>query len=380
MKNIFFIILAFVLLNSCKKEKVIVIENSPKITKGYAIKGNFKTVKPVEVYLQKQDVDKKFKTVQTIMVKDNIFHFNGDVTTDDVYYISFSDVQEKIPVLINNFESFINVNISDINKSTIQGSPIQVKYTAYLDGLDKAKNKFHYKLSYIKKNSNSSISTIVLKQMLGKTKWRLEQNRKAYNYLSDDLKKSILGHEIDAFILKNAPKVAKQESIAELSLDPKVSDAVPLKIIQKKSKAVIAPYRKKAPNFSAESLSGSDISLNSIIKKNKVVLIDFWASWCGPCRNQNPHLKQLYRKYHSKGFEVIGVSEDEYSDMYKWKNAISNDQLPWIQLIDDNKRVARMFGVKGIPHTVLLDARRGIILNKKSSFTIEAELKKIFGF
>ena len=77
---------------------------------------------------------------------------------------------------------------------------------------------------------------------------------------------------------------------------------------------------------------------------------------------------------------MIGVSEDKYGDIDKWKNAVTTDGLPWHQVIDDNKRVAKMFGVKAIPHTVLLDQDGGVILNKKSSYTIERKLKEIFGF
>lgn len=347
---------------------------------GYAFKGFFKTDKEQDVFLQEKITAKKFKTIKTSKVVNNSFLFTGNVSTEKIYYIAFKGLKGKIPVIGNNFETLISVNPNEIEKSVIKGSPLQTSFENYQKEINLAKNKFVFKLNYIKSHPNEVLSTIILKGMLGKSKWRLGQNRKAYKTLSSNLQSSLLGKEIDTYIKTNEPKVEKEVSVAELSLDPKVSDDVPVKIIEKKKTASITPYRKKAPNFYGESISGKDISLKSIIRNKKITLIDFWASWCGPCRNQNPHLRKLYKKYHSKGFEIVGVSEDKYADINKWKNAVANDQLPWKQIIDDGNRIANMFGVKGLPHTVLLDSKGGIIFAKKSSYTIEKELIRVFGF
>jgi len=238
-----------------------------------------------------------------------------------------------------------------------------------------------FKTKYIKNNPNSILSVIILKKMLGVTKWRTEQNRKAYNVLSPKIQNTKIGKNVLEYITKNEKLTAKAVSIAEVSLDPEVTNETPVvEVIKKTTSPSVVKYRKKAPNFYAESIKGNDISLKSILKNNKVVLIDFWASWCAPCRAESPHIKRLYKKYHAKGFDVIGVSEDKYSDMNKWRNAVTNDGLPWHQVIDDNRRVARMFGVNTIPHTVLVYKNGGIILNKKSSYTIERKLKEIFGY
>jgi thiol-disulfide isomerase/thioredoxin len=95
--------------------------------------------------------------------------------------------------------------------------------------------------------------------------------------------------------------------------------------------------------------------------RGKVVLIDFWASWCGPCRHNNPRLIKLYNKYHEKGLEIYGVSLDE--DMTDWKKAVHHDKLSWIQVIDDkgwNASSINTYGVDFIPSSFLVD-RQGII-------------------
>jgi thiol-disulfide isomerase/thioredoxin len=98
--------------------------------------------------------------------------------------------------------------------------------------------------------------------------------------------------------------------------------------------------------------------------KGKVVLIDFWASWCGPCRRENPNVVKLYKKYKSKGFEIFSVSLDE--DPKAWKQAIAQDGLSWPNHVSDllgwQTPLIQSYRFDGIPHTVLLD-RKGQILS-----------------
>ena len=114
-----------------------------------------------------------------------------------------------------------------------------------------------------------------------------------------------------------------------------------------------------AADLSLPDLNGKITTLSEL--KGKVVLIDFWASWCGPCRRNNPHLSKLYKKYHEKGLEIFGVSLDD--DVNSWKKAVKHDRLDWIQVIDDkgwDSAAARLYGVDMIPSSFLLD-RHGVI-------------------
>jgi thiol-disulfide isomerase/thioredoxin len=380
MKNILFLFAFFIFFFSCEKKETITIP-IPKKIDGFLINGTIESFNNKMVYLQRQNIDKSYHTVDSTLIANNKFSFKGEDSPVKLYYVGFQNNTYKIPIIANNFETFIMVNSTDLEKTTIIGSDLQNDYLSYLTDLAKAKNKFVFKIKYIEKNPKSVLSAIVLEQMLGKTKWRLDQNRKAFNLLSATIQNTAIGKEIDSFISLNEPLVAENEVIAEISLNPDISNEKQIiPIIEKPVKKVVkkTPKRRKAPNFSAESINGNDITLKSITKNAKVTLIDFWASWCGPCRKQNPHLIQLYNRYHSKGFDIIGISEDKYKDLNKWKNAVAVDGLPWHQVIDDNNRLANMFGVSGIPHTVLLDSNGGIIFAKKSSYTIEQKLKEIF--
>jgi peroxiredoxin len=114
-----------------------------------------------------------------------------------------------------------------------------------------------------------------------------------------------------------------------------------------------------APELTLPDRDGHKVQLSGL--KGTVVLIDFWASWCGPCRANNPHLAKLYRKYHQKGLEIVGVSLDENGEA--WKEAVGHDKLEWVQLNDDGgqKAISAItYGVYSIPASFLVD-KEGII-------------------
>ena len=115
-----------------------------------------------------------------------------------------------------------------------------------------------------------------------------------------------------------------------------------------------------APNFKAMTPDGKELSLYDL--RGHIVLLDFWASWCGPCRAENPHVKELYEKYHDAGLEVISVSLDDKKD--KWLKAIEQDGLPWIHVSDLQawgNPLVKMLGIQGIPYLIVLDKDNRIV-------------------
>lgn len=137
---------------------------------------------------------------------------------------------------------------------------------------------------------------------------------------------------------------------------------------------------KPAPNFTQNDVDGKPLSLSDL--KGKVVLIDFWASWCGPCRKENPNVVKLYNKYKDAGFTVLSVSLDDNKD--NWLAAIAKDKLIWPYHVSDLKKwaneAARAYQVSGIPFTVLVDKEGNIIDTKLRGIELEQALKTIFGF
>jgi peroxiredoxin len=132
----------------------------------------------------------------------------------------------------------------------------------------------------------------------------------------------------------------------------------------------------EAPEIELNNPEGKPVALSSL--RGKVVLIDFWASWCKPCRVENPNVVKMYNKYKSKGFEIYAVSLDKDKDA--WVKAIKDDQLTWPHVSDLqfwNSAAARLYNVNSIPHTVLIDRDGKIVANGLRGEALESKLAEI---
>lgn len=141
-----------------------------------------------------------------------------------------------------------------------------------------------------------------------------------------------------------------------------------------------------AADFTTADIDGKQLSLHDY--KGKYVLLDFWASWCVPCRKGNPHLKELYSKYQSKGWEIIGVADDDRNNA-AWKAAVAKDDLPWKHVLrgasmnyqkKDPKDISTKYGIHSLPTKILISPE-GVIIGRYSSEgdELDQKLKEIYG-
>ena len=137
---------------------------------------------------------------------------------------------------------------------------------------------------------------------------------------------------------------------------------------------------KPLPDFTMQTPDGARIKLSS--QKRHVLLIDYWASWCMPCRAAIPHLKELYKKYHEKGFEILSVSIDQNSKA--WNNAMQKEAMPWPQAIDkyeagkDASAVMIAFGITSVPFAIMLDKEGKVMLVNPTAAEIDQQLLEVF--
>jgi thiol-disulfide isomerase/thioredoxin len=162
------------------------------------------------------------------------------------------------------------------------------------------------------------------------------------------------------------------------SFDPSIKDSKYGQIIQNRIEVLAkTAIGQPAPEISQTTPEGEELSLSSL--KGQYVLIDFWASWCGPCRAENPNVVKLYAEYNPKGFEIFGVSLDKAKD--RWVEAIEADGLQWKQVSDLagwQNAAAREYGVNSIPHTVLIDPDGVIIGRGLRGDDLREKLEELF--
>ena len=135
--------------------------------------------------------------------------------------------------------------------------------------------------------------------------------------------------------------------------------------------------KTEAPEIALKNPDGVEMKLSSL--RGKYVLVDFWASWCSPCRHENPNVVRLYNKYKDKGFTIMSVSLD--SDIGAWKNAIKEDGLVWPNHVSDlsgwDSSMPNLYGFQSIPHTVLVDKEGKIIEAGLRGESLEQKLKEL---
>jgi peroxiredoxin len=291
------------------------------------LSGTVKNVSSGKIYLQRYE-NKSFFTIDSAKIKDGNFKFASQIKLPEIYGLSLYGSGE------NPFESFIifldnkpiTVELDTINefeKTVVKGSK---EHDLFLE--------------------LSKLRRVPISKIIGEHPSSLAALYLFYRNFSYRL----------------SPKEIN-EAIA--LLDPSFQNTEYVKVLTSLAETLDkTAVGQKAPDFTAYDVDGKSVKLSDYLGKG-LVLIDFWASWCPPCRKEIPHLQELYKQYHAKGFEIVGVSLD--NKIAPWKKALEKDGSPWIQLVDQKAWAGEgvtAYGVRLIPANNFLINKEGIIIAK----------------
>ena len=378
MNKFCFVIATALLLISCSKEADFkIVGTTPDIKNG------------TNVFLQKIDKNNRLANVDTTVIKEGKFNFDPDqVSSPEMLILSFENLQGNIIIIAENQEINIEAFKDSLYTSKIKGGAENDFFKVYYDDVvnsNKEKQKLQQdgamamqrgdtakvavirnefdaindadkrrRVSLIKEHPSEFVSVIILSDLVGTRIIEADEADSLFNSLDQDL--------------QNADKGVKlKEMIAQLKASETASAQ--------------AEIGNKAPEFTAPTPEGTQLSLNEAMG-DKYTIIDFWASWCKPCREENPNVVSVYKKYHDKGLNIISVSLDRAEAKEKWLTAIENDQMNWFHvsnLMEWQDPVARKYGVTAIPATYLLD-ENGIIIEKNlRGADLTAKMQQLFG-
>jgi len=283
--------------------------------------------KPVEMYVENAIITIKGKKVQP-----PAFEISGSASHKD-----FAEFLKGFMPLAQQSSTLA----ATVNKTApgAERDALMVTYNKQQEAIQAEIDKF------IKTKPRSLVSAFVLRAtyQFNEDIIKLE-NR--YNQLDAAVKNSAAGKELDAFITESK----------------------------------IGAIGTEAIDFSQPDTTGKSISLSSF--RGKYVLVDFWASWCGPCRSENPNVVENFKKFSSKNFTVLGVSLDRPGQKDKWVNAIKEDGLTWTHVSDLqfwNNSAAVLYNIKGIPQNILVDPQGKIVAKNLRGPALQEKLCELLG-
>ena len=336
--------------------------------------GGFKDGK--NIFLKIQDtLTNNLVSVDTAKIENGKFKFEGDVKEPSLHFLVVDSIENQIPFILEEGKITVAINKDTIYKSIVGGTYSNEKLVAYTKETEKVQQKVvKFQESNREKIQQAQMTadTVTMNALMKEYKVYQDQFKDiSLKHVEDNPKSFISLFFIKQFLSDPSFDVARATKMYE-NLDPVLKNTRDGKSIKKTldgvktaekkndSSAIAVEVGTLAPDFSALSPEGKNISLKSAL--GKLTLIDFWASWCAPCRQENPNVVALYKDFHAKGLNIIGVSLDENAN--KWKDAITKDQLTWTQVSNLKgweDPIAKRYFVDGIPATFLLD-EKGIII------------------
>lgn len=361
MKKVIYFLVGALLFSAC--------ENKQKAT----VKGTVKNMGNGEIYFVKSGDE---KDIDTVKVNNDAFEYSTSLTEPTVYMVNFGADQQPGFIILENGSTSVNYQMGNMNSLDVKGGKEQEVYNAFLTECRPIFQQMDSLGKVAMANEEDTELLAGLQQYFytldGQLKTKqlsfIESNKQHYatafiavNYLNEKMDKSYTDVEKLYNLFDDKVKASYYgKKLAEMANQMKGTST-----------------GQPAPDFTLNDPNGKPISLSSF--KGKILLLDFWASWCGPCRGENPNVVAAYKKYSGKGFDILGVSLDEEKEA--WLKAIEKDGLTWTHVSDLKgwgSSAAALYGVQSIPSNYLIDKEGKIIAKDLRGEALDAKLAELF--
>ena len=364
MKNFLIVLLLIAGLSSCAQRD------------GFVIRGKIQGKDNGTITLLK-NVDGRMVTEDSTKITNGTFELKGKTDLPEFRVLTLEGRQPAAQFFAENGTIYIKINTDSLNKAQIKGSKSNDEFSMITrEMLNITRETGLLQQRYMQaqqKNDETGMSQVRAdyEAML--------QNQKVYvrNFIREHRKSTV------------SPLVALMQFSQEINthdidtlvkfLDPSIQSSIYVTELKKLADKIRpTEIGAVAPDFTLNTPEGTPLALSSL--RGKIVLLDFWASWCAPCRQENPNVVALYNKYKDKGFDILGVSLDK--EKASWVKAIADDKLTWHHVSDLkywSSDVAVKYGVQAIPSTLLLDKDGKILARDLRGEALGKKLEELLG-
>ena len=365
MKKIFYLIVITLFTAACTSK--------PR----YVVKGKIDGSDSITFYLQKWDAGKIITFDSAVSKKSSFTIKGGAVDYPQLIQLVAGDTEKRTSFYIENSEITITGSLDSLFKAVITGSKTQDEYRSLIDSselLSESYSKTNIEYQTASQAGNTARIAKLEKQSdsIHTEMTNLQRNFVRNNpasYVSPSILES-LSYEMETVEIESLIN-AMDTSIAALPQIKTLKERVAIM----KTVAV----GKEAPDFIMNDVDGNPVALSSKIGA-KLLLVDFWAAWCGPCRQENPSVMKVYNEFNKKGFDIFGVSLDQKKEA--WVKAIADDKLTWTHVSDLqywSNAAAKLYAVNSIPANFLLDETGTIIAKNLGGEALYNKVNEVLG-
>lgn len=338
---------------------------------GYTIKGNIEGENSGNMLLLRSQ-GTQIDTIGIAPIVNGVFNFTGKVEEITEAFLTQEGKWGNLFIMLENAKYTATINTKKPAESVVEGTVNQDVLNQF-SALVKERDAIMEEVRDSYTEAMNDKNTELLESLGGKA----NEVFQSYWEKQKQLLKKYPDAYMSLYIIAQSAGSIEYEDLHELygALSKRLKeDELGMDINTLLERMAVVAIGKVAPDFSLRTSEETTVSLHKDIK-GKVKIVDFWASWCTPCRQSNPGLIALYKRYQDKGLAMLSVSVDSKEDL--WHRAIKEDRLPWTQAIDNNNTVAALYNVIGIPHIIILDENNTIIAKNLRGKKLEEKIVEL---